>query len=116
MQVSAQLGYVPSEDDRPESAPNVPTEITLAQELLLKQYESQVERLSKKDCQELALEIARQMMVKVRTAPSVFRICATLFLFCMANDLLTALRFNRRVGQYFEINTQERLAVRCGPA
>ena len=59
------VGYVPHDDDRPEGAPSAPTELTLAQQLLLKQYEEQVQRMSTKECQDLALEIARQMMVKV---------------------------------------------------
>ncbi len=63
--MQSSVGYVPSEEDRPESAPRVPTELTLAQQLLLKQYEDQVQRMTKEACQELALEIARQMMVKV---------------------------------------------------
>lgn len=64
--VMSVVGYVPSEDDRPEGVPKVPTELTLSQQLLLRQYEDQVERMSTKECQELALEVARQMMVKVR--------------------------------------------------
>ena len=57
--------YSPADDDRPESTPSVPTQLSLAQQLLLKQYEEQVQRLSAKECQDLAYEIARQMLVKV---------------------------------------------------
>lgn len=57
------MGYVPDEDDLPESPP-VPTELTLAQQLLLKQYEEQVERMDTEECRKLSIEIARQMMVK----------------------------------------------------
>lgn len=66
VRMESDIGYVPSEDDRPiGSSGNIPTELTLSQQLLMKQYEEQVERMSKAECQDLALEIARQMMVKV---------------------------------------------------
>jgi len=65
MEESSGIGYEPSEEDRPSGTPEIPTELTLTQELLMKQYEEQVERMSKAECQDLALEIARQMMVKV---------------------------------------------------
>lgn len=64
IRMDSTLGYVPSEDDRPEGVPNIPTELTLSQQLLLRQYEDQVERMSTQECQELALEVARQMLVK----------------------------------------------------
>ncbi len=58
------VGYVPSDEDRPEGGPKIPTELTLPQQLLMRQYEDQVNRMSKEECQELALEVARQMLVK----------------------------------------------------
>lgn len=60
----AQTGYIPDEDDRADASSDVPTQLTLPQQLLMKQYEEQVARMSPKECRELALEIARQMMVK----------------------------------------------------
>lgn len=66
VRIKSMVGYVPSEDDRPEGVPKVPTELTLSQQLLLRQYEEQIERMSARECQDLALEVARQMMVKVR--------------------------------------------------
>lgn len=56
--------YVPADEDRPEGVPQIPTELTLSQQLLMKQYEEQVARMTKTECQELALEVARQMIVK----------------------------------------------------
>lgn len=56
--------YTPSEDDRAETTSEIPTELTLAQQLLMKQYEEQVERMSVEECRKLTIEIARQMMVK----------------------------------------------------
>lgn len=60
----AQTGYIPDDDDRADTTSDVPTQLTLAQQLLLKQYEDQVERMSREECRKLAIEIARQMMVK----------------------------------------------------
>eukprot|EP00177_Eucheuma_denticulatum_P004478 GFKZ01008142.1.p1 GENE.GFKZ01008142.1~~GFKZ01008142.1.p1 ORF type:complete len:152 (-),score=23.64 GFKZ01008142.1:469-924(-) len=60
----AQTGYIPDDDDRADTTSDVPTQLTLAQQLLLKQYEDQVERMSTEECRNLAIEIARQMMVK----------------------------------------------------
>lgn len=60
----AQVGYVPEEDDRPEGASSVPTELTLTQKLLMKQYEDQIARMSPDECKKLAIEITRQMIVK----------------------------------------------------
>lgn len=60
----AQTGYIPSDDDKAEPVSEVPTQLTLAQQLLLKQYEEQVDRMSPEECRKLAIEIARQMMVK----------------------------------------------------
>ena len=56
--------YVPADEDRPEGVPQIPTELTLSQQLLMKQYEDQVSRMTKAECQDLALEVARQMIVK----------------------------------------------------
>lgn len=42
----------------------MPTQLTLAQQLLLKQYEEQVERMSPEDCRKLAIEVVHQMIVK----------------------------------------------------
>lgn len=60
----ATQGYKPSDDDKAESSPDIPTDLTLPQQLLMKQYAEQVEQMSDKECRELAVEIARQMMVK----------------------------------------------------
>lgn len=57
--------YVPSEDDRaPGVEEDIPTELTLAQQLLMKQYDEQVERMGEKECKSLSIEIVRQMFVK----------------------------------------------------
>lgn len=60
----AQTGYIPPEDDRAEQTSDVPTQLTLPQQLLMKQYIEQVERMGPEECRKLAIEIARQMMVK----------------------------------------------------
>lgn len=62
--VRAQTGYIPSDDDKAEPMSDVPTQLTLAQQLLLKQYEEQVDRMHPDERRKLAIEIARQMMVK----------------------------------------------------
>lgn len=64
MTLRAQTGYIPADDDKAEPASDIPTQLTLAQQLLLKQYEEQVDRMSPDECRKLAIEIARQMMVK----------------------------------------------------
>lgn len=56
--------YTPSEDDRAEQTSDVPTQLTLAQQLLMKQYQEQIDRMGTEECQKLCIEIARQMMVK----------------------------------------------------
>lgn len=56
--------YQPSKEDRAESTSDSPLELTLAQQLLMKQYEEQIERMSTEECQKLAAEVVRQMMVK----------------------------------------------------
>lgn len=61
---SSSSGYQPSEDDRGESSSDTPLELSLAQQLLLKQYASQIEKMSTSECQKLAVDIARQMMAK----------------------------------------------------
>lgn len=62
--IRAQTGYIPADDDKAEPVSNVPNQLTLPQQLLLKQYEEQVDRMSQEECRKLAIEIARQMMVK----------------------------------------------------
>lgn len=62
--IRAQTGYIPSDDDKAEPASEVPTQLTLSQQLMLKQYEEQVDRMGPEECRKLAIEIARQMMVK----------------------------------------------------
>lgn len=56
--------YIPSDDDKAETASENPKQLTLPQQLLMKQYEEQVERMSPQQCRDLCIEIARQMMVK----------------------------------------------------
>ncbi|PXF43701.1 hypothetical protein BWQ96_06531 [Gracilariopsis chorda] len=56
--------YKPSEEDRGEPLPEIPNQLTLAQQLLMKQYAEQVQRMSSEECRKLAVEIVRQMMVK----------------------------------------------------
>ncbi|CAN8067036.1 unnamed protein product [Agarophyton chilense] len=56
--------YKPSDEDKGETLPEKPNELTLAQQLLMKQYEDQVARMSGDDCRKLAVEVVRQMMVK----------------------------------------------------
>lgn len=60
----AETGYIPADDDKAEPTSDVPNQLTLPQQLLLKQYEEQVERMGPEECRKLAVEIARQMMVK----------------------------------------------------
>lgn len=71
--------YEPSEDDRAETTSSFPMELTLAQQLLMKQYEEQIERMTVAECRKLAVEIARQMMVKGRFL---------LFIFLISNLIL----------------------------
>lgn len=56
--------YEPSDEDRAEPTTDTPLDLTLAQQLLMKQYEEQIEHMSTAECRKLAVEIARQMMVK----------------------------------------------------
>ncbi|GAB0497350.1 hypothetical protein MMPV_008682 [Pyropia vietnamensis] len=57
--------YVPTQEDLPEGVGNeLPTKLTLSQQLLLKQYIEQVQTMSEQQCKELTLEVVRQMMVK----------------------------------------------------
>ncbi|KAI0565079.1 NblA protein [Gracilaria domingensis] len=56
--------YQPSDEDKAEALPETPNELTLAQQLLMKQYEEQVERMTGDECRKLAVEVVRQMMVK----------------------------------------------------
>lgn len=56
--------YEPSEDDRPEAPSDLPIELSLPQKLLLRRYEQQAEIMTGEDCRQLAVDIARQMMVK----------------------------------------------------
>lgn len=65
--------YEPSDDDRAEVPSDKPTELTLSQQLLLKQYENQVESMSGEDCRQLAIDIARQMMVKDNILKSILK-------------------------------------------
>lgn len=65
--------YEPSDDDRPEMPADKPTELTLSQQLLLKQYEQQVETMSDEECHQLAIDIARQMMVKDNILKSILK-------------------------------------------
>lgn len=53
-------------DDLPEptGGGEVPTQLTLAQELLMKSYAEQIERMGKEEANELACEVLRQSMVK----------------------------------------------------
>lgn len=60
----AQAAYVPDDDDKAEPASDIPTELTLAQQLLMKQYVEQVDRMSTEECRKLAIEVVRQMMMK----------------------------------------------------
>mmetsp|Transcript_223 Transcript_223/g.704 ORF Transcript_223/g.704 Transcript_223/m.704 type:complete len:153 (+) Transcript_223:1-459(+) len=59
-------------EDLPESN-QIPTELTLAQQLLLKTYEEQVENMSKEECHKLTIEIVRQMMTKENLIKSMFQ-------------------------------------------
>lgn len=57
--------YVPTQEDLPEGVGDeLPTKLTLSQQLLLKQYIEQVQTMSEQQCKELTLEVVRQMMVK----------------------------------------------------
>lgn len=52
--------YVPTEEDLPEGVGDeLPTKLTLSQQLLLKQYIEQVQTMSEQQCKELTLEVVR---------------------------------------------------------
>lgn len=61
---SSSNDYQPSDDDKVDTSADIPTELTLSQQLLMKQYEEQVDHMSERECKDLAVEIVRQMMVK----------------------------------------------------
>lgn len=52
--------YVPTQEDLPEGVGDeLPTKLTLSQQLLLKQYIEQVQTMSEQQCKELTLEVVR---------------------------------------------------------
>lgn len=54
--------YVPGSEDRPEGVGNeLPTSLTLSQQLLLKQYVEQVRTMSEQQCKELTVEVVRRL-------------------------------------------------------
>jgi len=58
----AAASYVPGSEDRPEGVGNeLPTSLTLSQQLLLKQYVEQVRTMSEQQCKELTVEVVRRL-------------------------------------------------------
>lgn len=56
--------YVPTQEDLPEGVGDeLPTKLTLSQQLLLKQYIEQVQTMSEQQCKELTLEVVRFLVL-----------------------------------------------------
>lgn len=64
--------YQPSDDDRADRSER-PTELSLSQQLLLKQYEEQVDRMTEQQCKQLSMEVIRQMIVKDNLVKSMLK-------------------------------------------
>lgn len=55
---------LPEDDRAPSLSKESPFELTLAQQLSLQQYIVEIEQMSAEECQEMAVAIMKQMMMK----------------------------------------------------
>lgn len=54
----------PSKDDRPDFSIDRPTELTVSQQLILKQYDEQLRSMSEQECKRVAVSFVRQMLLR----------------------------------------------------